>query len=182
MSVRTVPLDDQYVSAHPSRSLCRRCVGRFLRAVLSQVLLGLCWWNLARSRRTSVRTLTFFLPHGLPGYLRHHVHLLLLLPAYFRAPASAAPFIAIIVKVPVVQIASMILGMLMLVVEYPLPQIKEFAIYRSLAMRVVFLLIQVVLNILYYQVSTRFRGITTFPARIAHSMTHTRGQTPQSGL
>jgi ATP adenylyltransferase len=87
-----------------------------------------------------------------------------LLSAYLRAPASAAPFIAIIVKVPVVQIASMILGMIMLVVEYPLPQIKEFAIYRSLAMRVVFLLIQVILNILYYQVSTRFMGITTFPA------------------
>ncbi|TEB30342.1 hypothetical protein FA13DRAFT_1733650 [Coprinellus micaceus] len=72
-------------------------------------------------------------------------------PGGIQAPASAAPFIAIIVKVPVVQIASMILGMIMLVVEYPLPQIKEFAIYRSLAMRVVFLLIQVILNILYYQ-------------------------------
>ncbi|KAF6763059.1 hypothetical protein DFP72DRAFT_521694 [Ephemerocybe angulata] len=72
-------------------------------------------------------------------------------PGGLQAPPSAAPFIAVIVKIPLVQIASMLLGIILLCMEYPLPQIKEFAIYRSLVLRTVFLILQVFLNVLYYQ-------------------------------
>jgi len=72
-------------------------------------------------------------------------------PGGLQAPPSAAPFVAVIVKVPVVQVVSMILGVVLIVVEYPLPQIKQFAIYRSLVLRIVLLLFQVFFNILYYQ-------------------------------
>ncbi len=47
----------------------------------------------------------------------------------------------------------MILGMMILALEVPLPIIKDFVLYRSFVVRVVLLLFQVVLNILYYQVS-----------------------------
>lgn len=72
-------------------------------------------------------------------------------PGGIQAAPSAAPFIAVIVKVPLVQIVSMILGVLIIAVEYPLPQIKQFALYRSLVARIVLLLFQTFFNILYYQ-------------------------------
>jgi len=72
-------------------------------------------------------------------------------PGGLQAPPSAAPMVAIIVKAPIVQIFAMIMGLVILVVEYPLPMIKNTAMYRSLPMRVVLLTIQFVINILYYQ-------------------------------
>jgi hypothetical protein len=72
-------------------------------------------------------------------------------PGGLQPSPSAAPFIAVIVKIPLVQIASMLLAMCILCVEFPLPQIKEFAIYRSLVMRIILLLFQIFLNFLYYQ-------------------------------
>lgn len=72
-------------------------------------------------------------------------------PGGLQAPPSAAPFVAVIVKVPIVQIVAMLLGIVMLAVEHPLPQIKQFALYRSLVLRIVLLLFQVFFNILYYQ-------------------------------
>lgn len=72
-------------------------------------------------------------------------------PGGMQAPASAAPMIAIIVKVPIVQIFSILMGVIILLIEYPLPMIRNTAIYRSLVLRVVLLLAQFILNILYYQ-------------------------------
>ncbi|RXW24983.1 hypothetical protein EST38_g910 [Candolleomyces aberdarensis] len=72
-------------------------------------------------------------------------------PGGMQAPPSAAPFVAIIVKLPLVQIIAMTLGFIMLAMECPLPLIKEYAIYRSLVVRIVLLLVQVFVNILYYQ-------------------------------
>ena len=46
----------------------------------------------------------------------------------------------------------MILGLTILAIELPLPAVKQFSIYRSLVVRVVLLLFQVFLAILYYQV------------------------------
>lgn len=46
----------------------------------------------------------------------------------------------------------MILGMVLLAIELPLPALKKLAIRRSFVVRVVLLLFQVFLNILYYQV------------------------------
>jgi len=72
-------------------------------------------------------------------------------PGGLQAPPSSALFVAIIVKAPVVQIFSMIMGMMILAFELPLPAVKKLAVYRSLVVRVVLLLFQVFLNILYYQ-------------------------------
>jgi hypothetical protein len=72
-------------------------------------------------------------------------------PGGLQAPPSAAIFVALIVKAPVIPIISMILGMVILAIELPLPALKKLAIHRSLVVRVVLLLFQVFFNILYYQ-------------------------------
>ncbi|KIP10934.1 hypothetical protein PHLGIDRAFT_28234 [Phlebiopsis gigantea 11061_1 CR5-6] len=74
-----------------------------------------------------------------------------------RAPGGLQPadnvavFIDIIVKAPIVQILSMILGFGILALEYPAPFLKGTSLYRSLVMRIVVLLLQAFLAILYYQ-------------------------------
>lgn len=69
-----------------------------------------------------------------------------------RAPPSAAIFVDLIIKAPVIPIISMILGMVILAIELPLPALKKLSIHRTLVPRVVLLLFQVFFNILYYQV------------------------------
>lgn len=71
---------------------------------------------------------------------------------FSRAPPSAAIFVALIVKAPIIPIISMVLGMVLLAIELPLPALKKMAIRRNFVARVVLLLFQVFLNILYYQV------------------------------
>jgi hypothetical protein len=48
----------------------------------------------------------------------------------------------------------MILGMIILALELPLPVVKRYALYRSFVARFVLLIFQVFLNMLYYQVSS----------------------------
>jgi len=72
-------------------------------------------------------------------------------PGGLQAPPSAAIFVALIVKAPVIPIISMIIGMIILAIELPLPALKKFAIRRNFVARVVLLLFQVFFNILYYQ-------------------------------
>lgn len=72
--------------------------------------------------------------------------------AHERPSPKAAIFITLIVKIPIIQILSMMLGLFILAIELPLPAIKQFSIYRSLMVRVVLLLFQVFLAILFYQV------------------------------
>ncbi|KAF5322598.1 hypothetical protein D9619_001540 [Psilocybe cf. subviscida] len=72
-------------------------------------------------------------------------------PGGLQAPPSAAIFVALIIKAPIIPIVSMILGMVLLAIELPLPALKKLAIRRSFVVRVVLLLFQVFLNILYYQ-------------------------------
>ncbi|KAL0956340.1 hypothetical protein HGRIS_002490 [Hohenbuehelia grisea] len=75
----------------------------------------------------------------------------------FRDPGGIQPgpnsaiFIMLIVKAPVIQILSMILGLFLLALEFPLPPLKGLALHRSIVLRIVLLLFQVFLNILYYQ-------------------------------
>lgn len=76
------------------------------------------------------------------------------LTSKIRPSPSAAPFVAIIVKVPVVQVATLILASIILCLELPLPALKKLAIYRSLVLRVVLILFQAFLTILFYQVCT----------------------------
>ena len=70
-----------------------------------------------------------------------------------RSPASAAFFVNIIVKAPVVQIMTFLLGLFLIALEYPVPILKELAIHRSLMLRFLLLMTQAVLTILFYQVS-----------------------------
>jgi hypothetical protein len=72
-------------------------------------------------------------------------------PGGIQPSPNAALFIAVIVQVPVVQIATMLLGMTILAIELPVPVIKKYSFYRSLAIRIVLLLFQVFLTILFYQ-------------------------------
>lgn len=69
-----------------------------------------------------------------------------------RPSPKAALFITLIVRVPIIQIVAMLLGMLILAIELPLPAIKKFSFYRSLVVRIVLLLFQVFFSILFYQV------------------------------
>ncbi|KIK09962.1 hypothetical protein K443DRAFT_306185 [Laccaria amethystina LaAM-08-1] len=72
-------------------------------------------------------------------------------PGGIQPSPNAEFFIIIIVKAPVVQILSIILGASILAVEFPLPQVKQFSLYRSIVGRIVLLLFQVFLTILFYQ-------------------------------
>lgn len=49
----------------------------------------------------------------------------------------------------------MILGFFILALEWPLPLMKKLPIYRNLVVRIVLLLSQASLAILFYQVSSR---------------------------
>ncbi|XP_006460774.1 hypothetical protein AGABI2DRAFT_220942 [Agaricus bisporus var. bisporus H97] len=64
---------------------------------------------------------------------------------------NVAPFITVIVKVPVVQIFAMLLGFFILALEWPLPLMKKLPIYRNIVVRMVLLFFQTFLNILFYQ-------------------------------
>jgi hypothetical protein len=48
----------------------------------------------------------------------------------------------------------MILGTLLIALEFPLPMLRPFAIHRSIVLRIVLLLFQTFVTILFYQVST----------------------------
>jgi hypothetical protein len=61
--------------------------------------------------------------------------------------------VAIIVKFPLIPTTAMILGMIILALELPLPIVKGYILYRGFAARVFLLFFQAFLNILYYQVS-----------------------------
>ncbi|KAF9220302.1 hypothetical protein BS17DRAFT_715229 [Gyrodon lividus] len=80
-----------------------------------------------------------------------------------RSPGGLQPFpkiqlfITLIVKVPVVQSLAMILGFMVIALEYPLPILKESALHRSIPLRVVMLTLQSFLAVLFYQASYFFR-------------------------
>jgi hypothetical protein len=69
-----------------------------------------------------------------------------------RPSPNVAIFITLIVKIPVVQAITMLLALSMIALEAPLPQLKPFAIYRSLVFRIVVLLLQTFFAALFYQV------------------------------
>ena len=69
-----------------------------------------------------------------------------------RPSPKVAVFITIIVKVPIIQILTMILATIILCIELPLPPIKTLSLYRSLVLRIVLLVFQACLTLLFYQV------------------------------
>jgi len=72
-------------------------------------------------------------------------------PGGLQPSPHAAVFIRVIVKSPIIQILAMLVGFSILAVECPLPQIQKTRIHRSLALRIVMLLFQTSLAILFYQ-------------------------------
>ncbi|KAL0068779.1 bifunctional AP-4-A phosphorylase/ADP sulfurylase [Marasmius tenuissimus] len=72
-------------------------------------------------------------------------------PGGLQPAPGAAVFITLIVKQPIIQILAMIMGLCMLALEYPIPQVKTLSIHRSFALKIVLLFFQSFLTILYYQ-------------------------------
>ncbi|KLO14614.1 hypothetical protein SCHPADRAFT_939410 [Schizopora paradoxa] len=72
-------------------------------------------------------------------------------PGGLQAPKNQAFFIDIIVKFPVIQIIVFLHAFFLLALEWPLPVLKKLPIHRSLALRVVLLILQSFLSILFYQ-------------------------------
>ena len=70
-----------------------------------------------------------------------------------RPSPKVAIFITIIVKFPIVQIVTMVLGFFMIALEYPLPVLKGTVLYRSIVLRVVLLVLLSFVAVLFYQVS-----------------------------
>jgi len=72
-------------------------------------------------------------------------------PGGLQAPPSAALFVTLIIKAPIIPIVTMIIGMIILAIELPLPMVKSTGIYRSLPVRIILLLFQTFFAILFYQ-------------------------------
>jgi len=72
-------------------------------------------------------------------------------PGGLQPADSDAFFVSVIVKAPIIQILAMVMGMFILALEYPLPPMKALSIHRSITLRIVLLLFQTFLTILFYQ-------------------------------
>jgi len=73
-------------------------------------------------------------------------------PLCNRPSPNAAIFITLIVKVPVIQILTMLIAFFMIALEFPMPQLKQTMIHRSIVLRIVMLILQAFMAILFYQV------------------------------
>lgn len=72
-------------------------------------------------------------------------------PGGLQPAKQDAIFITLIVKAPVLPIFSMIIGFSIIAFEYPLPWVRGTAIHRSFVVRIIALLVQALLAILWYQ-------------------------------
>jgi hypothetical protein len=72
-------------------------------------------------------------------------------PGGLQPAPSAAIFITLIVKAPIIPIINAVIALFILSVENPLPALKSLSIRRSLIFKVVLLVFQAFLSILYYQ-------------------------------
>jgi hypothetical protein len=72
-------------------------------------------------------------------------------PGGLQPSPQAAVFIMVIVKVPIVQIISMIIGFWLVALEFPLPQLRQTRIHRSFVVRIVSLIAQAFFAVLFYQ-------------------------------
>ncbi|EPT04492.1 hypothetical protein FOMPIDRAFT_1027764 [Fomitopsis schrenkii] len=74
-----------------------------------------------------------------------------------RAPGGLQPsnanafFVTIVVKAPVVQLISILMGIGMVALEFPAPQLKGTSIQRNFTVKIVLLLMQAFFAILFYQ-------------------------------
>jgi len=72
-------------------------------------------------------------------------------PGGLQPSASAMPFVQVIVKLPIIQSVGILVAMLILMLEMPLPAIKNTAVYRSWIPYMMLLVIQAFVTALYYQ-------------------------------
>ncbi|KAL5523888.1 hypothetical protein ACEPAG_8061 [Sanghuangporus baumii] len=72
-------------------------------------------------------------------------------PGGMQAPKSAAIFITVIVKIPLLQVFSMLLGATVVALEWPIPILKKLSIYRSLVLRPILLIALSLDTIFFYQ-------------------------------
>jgi len=72
-------------------------------------------------------------------------------PGGWQAPNSAAPFVMLIIQAPILPIFAIVIGLINLSLEFPLPQLKGLGIRRSLIAKVVILLFQTLFTIFFYQ-------------------------------
>jgi len=72
-------------------------------------------------------------------------------PGGLQPSPKVSGFITAIVKVPIIQIITMMIAIFMVALEFPLPQLKGTRIYRSFVFRIVVLIIQAFFAVLFYQ-------------------------------
>jgi len=72
-------------------------------------------------------------------------------PGGIQPSPNAAIFITLIVKAPVIQILTMLTAFFMIALEFPMPQLKGTVIHRSIVLRIVMLVMQAFMAILFYQ-------------------------------
>jgi hypothetical protein len=72
-------------------------------------------------------------------------------PGGLQPANQDAFFIDIMVKAPVIQIISILLGLVIVAFEYPAPFLKGTAAHRNLVTRVVLLVFQIFFAIMFYQ-------------------------------
>jgi len=72
-------------------------------------------------------------------------------PGGIQPGPAALPFVAVIVKVPILQIFAMLAGIILILVEVPYSPFRKSALHRSFVVRIVLLIQQAALTILIYQ-------------------------------
>jgi len=72
-------------------------------------------------------------------------------PGGVQPGPGSQPFVAIIVKVPIIQIATLSIGIILLCMELPLPLIKNTSLHRTWLPRMILLITQAFLAALFYQ-------------------------------
>jgi len=72
-------------------------------------------------------------------------------PGGLQPASQDGIFITLIVKAPIIPIFSFLIGVSIVAFEYPVPWVKGTSIHRNFVVRIIALLIQAVLAILFYQ-------------------------------
>jgi len=95
-------------------------------------------------------------------------------PGGLQPPASAGIFITLIVKAPVIQIFTFIVGMFMLMLEFPLKPLQGLGVQRSIPLRIVMLAFLSALAIIFYQGTNA--AIWSLIAAGCYTRAHFRGE------
>jgi len=87
---------------------------------------------------------------------------------------SVAPFVAIIVTIPLIQILTIVMCVVLALLEYPVPIMKKLPIYRSFVFRIVWLVMLTGTSILFYQGTNV--AIYGFTAAIGYTRAQMKGE------